>query len=309
MSSSLERLSAGALRWLDGNLEFFDPFSASGRPATHAKAKAALELALLCHCAARLPDPPDTLDGATALVRKLWQDPGLPRLFEDVPKHASAYRLIYAALAPDAIDGTQVRAALARLEPGFLTPRDKSPYQRIEIRHYADKAGVRHTVEPYAELLPHSPLVAFRAAGPGDGTTQDGAPLTGPQAYALTHTGFYLSDFGQTWPGLGGGALTHARDLVRRMLCHCVEHDRWDLAAELVLTQFVLGCEPLDTSEGAAAVDRLIRVQRSDGAIPGRSAALEAPASASPGEFFRKAYHTTLVTALMALVVSSPRPS
>lgn len=37
-----------------------------------------------------------------------------------------------------------------RLSPGFLSPHGKSAYQRIEIRYYADKAGVRHGIEPYA---------------------------------------------------------------------------------------------------------------------------------------------------------------
>ncbi|MEU3907101.1 hypothetical protein AB0F20_25295 [Streptomyces goshikiensis] len=309
MSSPLEQLSAGALGWLGGNLDFFDPFSANVRSAPLARAKAALELALLCHCADRLAEPPQALGEAGALVRKLWQDPDLPRLFAEVPKYTSGYGLIYAALAPDAIDDAQVRAVLAGLDPAFLSPWGKSPYQRVEVRHYADKAGVRHTIEPYTELLPHSPLVAFRAAGPGEAPSGDGAPLTLPQAYAVTHTAFYLGDFGRTSPGLGGDALAHARDLADRLLRHSVEHDLWDLAAELVLTQFILGGEPLDTPSGAAAVECLVRAQRPDGALPGRSAASAADPSASGGEFFRAAYHTTLVTALMALIVASPRPS
>ncbi|MFF8606816.1 DUF6895 family protein [Streptomyces sp. NPDC015346] len=338
MPSPLEQLVAGALGWLGRNLDHFDPFSASARSATHTKAKAALELALLCHCAARTeggaaPEgltAPEELTGATALVHKLWQDPEFPRLFDEVPRYAATYGLIYAALAPDGIDDTQCRATVARLAPDFLSPHGKSPYRRIEIRYYADKAGVRHGIEPYAELLPRSPLLALRAAGPEDppsrdraaedGASRDGAaenptprngaaPLATSEAYALTHTGFYLGDFGRTAPGLAGGALAHARDLVDRMLRHCVEHDRWDLAAELVLTQFILGDEPLHTPSGAAAVECLLRAQRPDGAIPGRSAALTASPSATAGEFFGKAYHTTLVTALMALTVSSPRPS
>ncbi|NXY95228.1 hypothetical protein HYE82_12695 [Streptomyces sp. BR123] len=309
MSTPLDRLSAGTLGWLSGNLDHFDPFAAGAPSAPLGRAKAALELALLCHCAARLADPPEALGEAGALVRKLWQDPDLPRLFAYIPKYGSTYGLAYAALAPDAIDDTQVRATLAGLDAGFLAPQGKSAYQRIEICHYADKAGVRHTIEPYAELLPDSPLVAFRAAEPGDPASEDGTPLTEPQAYAVTHTAFYLGDFGRTAPGLDGSALAHARDLVDRLLVHSVEHDRWDLAAELVLTQYILGTEPLDTPSGAAAVECLVRAQRPDGAIPGRSAALEAHPSASGREFFRKAYHTTLVTALMALVVSSPRPS
>lgn len=106
-------------------------------------------------------------------------------------------------------------------------------------------------------------------------------PLTTPQAYALTHTAFYLGDFGRVAPGIVDGVLEHARDLVRRMLLHCVEHDRWDLAAELVLTQFVLGEDPLRTPSGAAAVECLVRAQRPDGAIPARSAALMASPSAT----------------------------
>jgi hypothetical protein len=319
MSSPLEQLAAGALDWLGGSLDHFDPFSASARPATHNKAKAALELALLCHCAARTGGIPDSLSGATALVRKLWEDPGFPRLFDDVPAYASTYALVHAALAPDGIDDTQCRAALAQLPPDFLSPRGKSPYRRIEIRYYAEKAGVRHGIEPYAELVPRSPLVAFGGAGPEDAAPhdaarkdavpKDAAPLTVPKAYALTHTAFYLGDFGRSAPGLTGSALDRARVLVCRMLRHCVRHEWWDLAAELVLTQFILGSDPLRTPSGAAAVECLLRAQRPDGAIPGRSAALEAPPSASAGEFFRKAYHTTLVAALMALIVSPPRPS
>ncbi|WP_338498215.1 hypothetical protein [Streptomyces sp. SJL17-4] len=324
--SPLEQLSVGALDWLAGNLDHFDPFSASASSATHGKAKAALELGLLCHRAARPDDTtPDPLGGATALVRKLWQDPEFPRLFDDSPAYASTYRLVHAALAPDGIDDTACREALARLDPDFLSPGGKSPYRRIEIRYYADKAGVRHGIEPYAELLPQSPLVAFPAAGAtvaaSKGTV---APLTVPQAYALTHTAFYLGDFGRTGPRVAGADLDHARDLTHRMLLHCVADDLWDLAAELVLTQFVLGEDPRRTSSGAAALECLARAQRPDGAIPGRSAALagapqvtaapqvtdtphvtDAPPVTS-GEFFRKAYHTTLVTALMASIVSSP---
>ncbi|OKJ61703.1 DUF6895 family protein [Streptomyces sp. CB02261] len=309
MASPLEQLSAGALDWLGRNLEHFDPFSTGAGPSTRGRAKAALELALLCHCASRPDGVPEELDGATALVRKLWQHPDFPPLFDEDPAYASTYGLIFAALAPDGIDDALCRETLARLDPGFLSSPGRSPYRRIELRYYADKAGVRHTIEPYADLAPLSPLVALRAAGPGDTAGPDAAPLTTPEAYALTHTGFYLGDFGRTTPGLTGGERAHAEDLVDRMLRHCVTHDWWDLAAELVLTRFILGSDPLRTPSGAAAVECLLRAQRPDGALPGRSAALAGPPSAPPEEFFRTAYHTTLVTALMALAVASPRPS
>lgn len=305
MHVPLDQLSAGALDWLGGNLDHFDPFSPSARSATHGKAKAALELALLCHCWGRLAATQDKrLAKATGLVRMLWQHPHFPRLFHVHPEYASSYGLIYLALAPDGIDDTACRARLTPLAPGFLSPQGKSPYHRLEIRYYADKAGIRHTMEPYAELIGQSRLFTVPSAA-----RENSTPLTTGEAYALTHTSFYLGDFGRTSPGLSVLALARARDLVSRMLTHCVRHERWDLAAELVLTQFILGVEPLCTPTGAAAVECLVRAQRPDGAIPGRSAALRAAASAPPREFFRKAYHTTLVTALMALIVSSARRS
>ncbi|MFF9064307.1 DUF6895 family protein [Streptomyces sp. NPDC014891] len=306
LPSALEQLAAGTLDWLVGNLDHFDPFRATVPSTHHARAKAALELGLLCHRAGRPGDAPDPLAPATALVRKLWQDPDFPRLFEDSPAYTSTYRLVYAALAPDGIDTTPCRQALAALDPGFLSPEGKSPYLRAEVRYYADKAGLRHGIEPYAELLPRSPLVAFRAAAPS-APGVPAAPLTVPQAYALTHTAFYLGDFGRVDPGLSGADLDHARSLTHAMLGHCVAEDLWDLAAELVLTQFVLGEDPLRTPSGAAAVECLAHAQRPDGALPGRSPARAAEPGAPAGAFFRSAYHTTLVTALMASVVTSPR--
>ncbi|MEU6537794.1 hypothetical protein [Streptomyces sp. NPDC047000] len=330
-AATLERLSAGAVGWLARHVEHFDPFPPGPRPAAHGTAthdtathgtartakaaKAALELALLCHCAAARPGgAPAELDGATALLRKLWQDPEFPGLFAAAPGWAATYALAYAALAPDGIDTALCRAAVTALDPAVLSPAGKSPYQRVELRYYADKAGVPHTVEPYADLLPRSPLAAFRAEPPGAGAAPGhNAPLSVPRAYALTHTAFYLGDFGRTAPVLDDGTRAHALDLTDRMLGHCAEHDLWDLAAELVLTQFVLGEDPARTASGAAAVECLARAQRPDGALPGRSAALRAAEPAEPvagaGEFFAAAYHTTLVTALMALTVLPGRPS
>ena len=339
----LEDLSAGALGWLARHVDRFDPLPPGPRPETHKAAKtakaakAALELALLCHCAAARPGgAPAELDGAAALLRKVWQDPEFFRLLAAVPGWAATYTLACAALAPDGIDVTHCRAALVALDPASLSPEGKSPYQRVELRYYADKAGARHTVEPYTDLLPRSPLAAFRAEPPEAGAAPArSAPLSVPRAYALTHTAFYLSDFGRTAPVLDDGTREHARDLTDRMLWHCVEHDLWDLMAELVLTQFVLGEDPARTPSGAAAVECLARAQRTDGALPGRSAALRAAEPAGDeawagtgagagtgvgtgaragvgtgaGEFFAAAYHTTLVTALMALTVLSGRPS
>ncbi|MEV5749795.1 hypothetical protein AB0L00_18400 [Actinoallomurus sp. NPDC052308] len=303
MPSTLDRLAEGTLDWLGHNLEFFDPWSASARSATHGPVKAVLELALLCHCQSRFDARDDRLSEGAALIRALWQSREFQRLIDSQPEYAPRYGLIYAALAPTGIDDRLCRATIARLvADGHLSARGQSPYQRLETRFYADKAGAEHDVEPYEELVALSPLVTLVGTA-----ASDGAPLSTEDAYALTHSSFFLSDFGRQKPG-PAYALERTDDLARRMLDHCVEHDRWDLVGELVMTRFCLGHDPLDTPSGVAAVECLVRAQASDGAIPARSAALLPTAPVSAAEAFRKAYHTTIVTALMSLMLTSARP-
>lgn len=314
MTPVLARLSAGALGWLDGSLDLFDPYSAAAATATHPRAKAALELALLCSCSARLGDPAGgRLDAATGVVRAIWRRPEFLGLLGEDPDLADGYRLIYAALAPEGCDEALRRAALARLSPALLSPADKTPYQRLEIRYYADRVGVRHGIESYPRLIEQSRMVRPPAVPPAPETpAQDPDPdpardpFTLAEAYAVTHSGFYLGDFGRNRSALTGDRLDRARALVAVMLEHGIRHEQWDLAAELVITQFVLGIEPLDDARGAAAVRRLAEVQLPDGALPGRSPELSSdPSTATTAEFFAAAYHTTLVTAMMALILDS----
>jgi hypothetical protein len=302
VTTPLDRLSEGTLDWLTASLEYFDPFSAPARTSTHRKVKAAAELALLCHCWERSDPLDDRLNKAIALVQALWQLPEFERLIAaEEPELVPMYGLIYAALAPIGIDDVLPMATLTRLSAeGYLSPQGKSPYARLETRYYADKAGVDHEIEPYEVLVGQSPPVVLSARA-------SAAPLSVPEAYAVTHSCFYLTDFGKRDPGLADDVLARVDGLVRERLECSVRHDEWDLAAELVLSLCCLGRDPFAGPSGIAAVECLARVQRDNGAIPARSAALKATKPIPEGAFFRKAYHTTLVTAIMAMAAGSVR--
>ncbi|MEV6979230.1 hypothetical protein [Kitasatospora sp. NPDC093806] len=304
-----ERLSAGALGWLGRHLDHFDPYSARAAASPHGKAKAVLELALLCHCWSRLDTADDPrLDTATGFLRTLWRRPDFARLVTADPRCATEYALVHAALAPAGTGAEARRSALALaaadgLTGDGLTGDGRSPLARLELRYYAEKAGVRHRIEPYPELIARNVLVTLPAAAR---TVPDGEPPVGiPEAYALTHSAFYLADFGRTGAPLPAEARADALDLVGRLLAHCVRRDWWDLAAELLMAQRCLGLDPLRTPEGAAAIACLARAQRPDGALPGRSPATSAAPEDPVGERFAKAYHTTLVTALMTLLLGA----
>ncbi|MFJ5117448.1 DUF6895 family protein [Kitasatospora sp. NPDC088548] len=293
--AAVERLSEGALRWIRLHSAYLD--SASGRaelPVTP-RVKALLQLALLYRCWEKAAPSDPGLGQVAATVERVWQNPDHARLLTLDPRYARAFQLIYGALAPAGLAGGPHRAALARVEDdGFLTPRGKSPYLHLETRYYADLAGVGHRLHSYRELYEASLLARHG----------DGRSVAGLDVCDVTHTVFYLSDFGFRDPGLTGEDLERARRTVCRLTDHRVDRGDWDLVGKLVLAQYCLGIDPLRTPSGAAGLSMLAEVQSSGGAIPGRSATDRADAAATAVEFFRVAYQATLVTALAAVIVS-----
>jgi len=287
-------LSAGAIRWLGCNLHFFDPLSSASPLPENMRVKAALELAIFCHSWAKLKPATDLLGEATALLRTIWLRPEFPLLIDaygDV--WADSQRLAYAALAPAGVRDDLRESALARLKTnGYLSPLGKSPTLRLEIRYYADKAHIEHGMESYQDLAAESLLA--RPPTP---------PVSRGLVYTITHTAFHLSDFGCLEMGLPGDVREQAERVTCSMIGSCARQDLWDLTGELVSMLGCLGGDPLATPTGQAGIRCLARAQLDNGAIPGRSAANRAQPSLSSAEFFRKAYHTTLVAALMSLIV------
>ncbi|WP_243761796.1 DUF6895 family protein [Streptomyces sp. YIM 98790] len=290
-----ERLSAGARRWTGQHAGYLDsPAGRAELPVTP-RVKALLQLALLCHYWRRTAPADTALGEATAVVERAWQRPDFPRLLTLGPRTARQFQLMYAALAPPGAATGAGRTALARLAAdGYLTADGEPRYPHLWKRFYAELAGADHRLAPYRELYATSALARAGA----------GQPVDGLDVCHVTHTVFYLSDFGFRDPGLPGPARERALDVMTRLTDRCVRDGAWDLVAKLLLAQHCLGVNPLRTPSGAAGVRMLARAQTPEGAIPGRSAAERAPATATPVEFFRCAYQATLGTALAMLVVT-----
>ncbi|MFF2662556.1 DUF6895 family protein [Kitasatospora sp. NPDC058032] len=293
--AAVASLSAGARSWIGRHCGYLDGPSGRAELPVTPRVKALLQLALL-HRAWAKADPADPeLAGVAATVDRVWRHPGHPPLLTADPRYARQFQLMYGALAPAglAADGPH-RTALAEAVAGdFLTPRRKSPYLRLETRYYAELAAVPHRLGGYPELYRISRLALHT----------DERPLADLDVCNVTHTVFHLADFGFRDPGLGAADLAHARDRVVRLTERCVRRGEWDLTGKLVLAQYCLGLDPLGTPSGAAGLRMLAEVQAPDGAVPGRSAADRAPAGASPVEYFRASYQSTLVVALAAVVL------
>ncbi|MFD0276445.1 DUF6895 family protein [Kitasatospora sp. NPDC127111] len=303
----MAELSTGALHWMRLHSGFLD--SPSGReqlPLTP-RVKALLQLALLRRSWERAAPADPGLAEVTGTVRRVWRDPGFPPQLAAEPRYAWQFRLAYGALAPAGLTDGPHRAVLAELAAGgFPTPRRQSPFGSLETRYYADLAGLPHRLRSYRELYEAGRLARHGA----------GRPLAELDVCDVTHTVFHLTDFGFRAPGPGdpdtdvltGAALEHARDRVCRLTEATVRRGEWDLTGKLVLAQHCLGLDPLRTPSGAAGLRMLADVQSPGGAIPGRGTEDRADAAATPVEFFRKAYQSTLVTALATLTVLHGRP-
>lgn len=287
----LNGLVEGVMRWLGRSLSYFDPFSPSSPLPENRRVKAALELAVFCHRWEKLKPDDELFHEATALLRTVFLRPEFVELIDTHGgEHAGPQRIVYVALAPR----SDLReAVLAQLkEDDCLSPLGKSAYAQLETRYYADKANLEHALESYRDLAARSLLGNLPVPPVSNGT-----------AYALTHTAFFLSDYGHRDMGLPDEIRERAVRAVCSMLGSSADEDLWDLTSELLITLAGLGADVLATPSGQAGIRCLARAQQADGSIPGRSASSGVPLSLPPGQFFRRCYHTTLVTALMTLAV------
>ncbi|MFI1096039.1 DUF6895 family protein [Streptomyces sp. NPDC020917] len=297
--AAAERVSTGALRWIRLHSGFLDAPSGHAELPVTPRVKALLQLALLCRHWERAAPADPALAEVRATVERVWRRPEYPRQLTLDPRYSQPFRLMYGALAPAGLAGSPYPDVLRGLAAeGFLAPRGKSPYLHLETRYYADVAGVAHRLHSYRDLWAASELA--RHGG--------GRSVAGLEVCNVTHTVFYLSDFGLRDPGLDAADLRRARDVVDRLTDRCTARGEWDLSAKLVLAQHCLGLDPRQTASGTAALRMLAEAQSADGAIPGRCAEQRADDATTPAAFFRMAYQATLVAALSTLIVCSARP-
>ncbi|MFE9424098.1 DUF6895 family protein [Kitasatospora sp. NPDC006697] len=285
----LTRLSAGALDWISRHSAFLDTPSGIAELPVTPRVKALLQLAMLRrHWSLAAPAAP-ALAAVDAIVRRVWQRPEYAARLTDDPRYARQFQLMFAALAPAGSGDRLPAAVLAELSgTPFLTSRRKPPYLHLETRYYADLAGAAHRLAPYRELYEASALARHGS----------GLPVGELEVCNVTHTLFYLSDFGLRDPGLTERDRDRARRTVCRLTEKCAARGEWDLTGKLVLAQHCLGLDPLETPSGAAGLRLLAEAQTADGAIPGRSATDRAPGDPDGTAYFRRSYQSTVVAAL-----------
>lgn len=288
------QVAEGGLRWLEDNLEWFDPARWERfLPKRRFRPAPLLELLILLRCLRRGPHAERAERIATVahrLAASVCADADfLDELHRVGPTFAHHAHLV--ALLTDAGHAPEQARILVQAVldtgTGELFAADRPPLSRLELRYVLDLGG-------FAAPQGHS----VRNSVP---TTREG-PLffADDEVYALTHVLFYLTDFGAR-PVSEQDRRDAARTVVA-LLGACLAREDLDLAGELLLCADALGARAHGLVEHGWL--RIAARRRTDGSVPGP---LHDPAVLSrlAGErraayVFGTCFHTTMVAVMAA---------
>src|SRR4051812_18618942 len=213
------------------NLEFFNPFSSetdSTGPDMYGT-KALCELVLMCmlyrQCMKESPDP--RVLNFISFAHSIWQRPDYQERGARNLETFRAYAMIYInLLRSDAVDSSYCEIIQRTLDQRYVTAVELVPSRVMEFRHALDSVGLKHNLPGYEDLYRTSllaqtpPLVYF----------------TNGDAYAVTHTLFYLTDFGlRPITAIPEQQLPTICWMVSTLLGIYLREKNWDIVGELIL--------------------------------------------------------------------------
>jgi Domain of unknown function (DUF6895) len=302
-STPADLLVERALEWLEANLDYFEPFKGGIKVDDYAE-KALVELALLCLCLHRQPryaTHPRTRR-FLQFIADLYSTPLYrERLFRVQGAFVPHAVLIVTLDTCGYLEGDPLRERFQRfIEHSGVSYVEREPHRVLEVRHILDVARFRHHLPSYLALCRASIV----------GKPLNPIYMSDEDAYSLTHTLLYLSDFGsRPIPTLPLQRLHGLYWAVHHLLGMYVHQGNLDIAGELLLS-----CHALrgTTSElYALGWQALLAGQRPDGAVPGPAPEAtdidDGDADKRRERLFEHCYHTTLVATLVGALCPLPR--
>jgi len=290
-----------ALDWLDKHRELFNPLtSPSDDPSTEIYLTKALgELGLLCMLTSRSTkdDLDPRIEHCLQLLLAIWQQSHYYERVVRRPEYFQMYTMIYLVLQQCGIIPDTQKALIQQvIDQGYVLATETTPMRLLDRRHMLDCGQFRHDLPSYAELYQQTLLAQ----------TPELVYLTDTDIYAITHTIFYLTDFGRiSSPFLQGDHLTTIRGCIETLLGVYIRHKNWDLVGELLLDCYCLHWYPEIIFD--LAWTEISQHQLPDGSVPGPRYSQEKRGTLddTAGEqyCFEENYHTTIVNALAGILI------
>jgi hypothetical protein len=313
----LERRLTASLEWLNTNIDCFSTELASdlGEPRIKALSELAIAYAWLDDCRRRASSLANSIPLQQSL--ELWRT-FIIKECEAVaygqsarrrPALAFCYLLPYLALRPSGYQSSYHEDTIRLWRRwGYPAVSETVPYRVLDRQYFLRKFGVLKREPGWRSLYDKTTLARTRCI----------AYLDRADAYSITHTLFYLTDFGNRPLLLPDSEQTRIKEIVEALLVHYWRTSYWDLVGELLIN---LKCLKLGMSICyTGASDAFQRVWLKDGSVPPHRIESE-PDNVDPtnngrgpdedkgpderSKIFRRYYHTTLVGALYCAVTLS----
>jgi hypothetical protein len=293
-NSELVKLRMGCLNWINNNLENFNPINADG---THnfLHSKALTELSFACYCFKRKlgTNTDEYSNKFVSFTYEILQNP----IYREIPAKNPALLILHAtqylALVQFGFEDNYLKEIIQRtISQGYLSSVERPPFRIMDLCYTFTKAGFVHQFPPLEELykrtiLAKSPSVLL---------------MTMPDVYSVTHTIFYLSDWGFDSPKISKNQLSRIRWTVNQLLELYLLKQNWDLTLELLLCCKCLNSFPEILYESAWT--QILKAQQKDGSIPGPfhsdHKCKKEKAKGKKTEPFNENYHTTLIGLLLS---------
>jgi len=300
-SQQLYLLYNKAFDWIDQNIELFNPLKHENDSNTSNlyQTKALGELGLLCmlyqRCTKGILEP--RIERFLLFIYNIWQHPEYQERIVRRPEYFQIYTMIYIVLQQcNVINDDSYKEIIQRtLDQGYVTVTETTPMRLLDRRHMLDCGKFNHNLPSYEELYKNTLLAK----------TPPVIYLTDTDVYAITHTLFYLTDFGRSSATmLNGDHLLTVRWIIETLLGLYLRRKHWDLVGELLLTCQCIHWYPKIIFE--MAWETMVKFQLPDGSMPGPRFYDEQLSKIDGLQkihyCFEQNYHTTIVNAITSFL-------
>jgi hypothetical protein len=292
--AQLPQLIGASLEWLTNNLNRFSPWQDNLLSDAGIKAFAEfttlyayLEESRTGSLAESLPLSENLLTWRSFILRHC-ENPAYAEMARKRPPQALHLLLPYLALRATGYRSPFHEETLKRLKRwGFPRASEVVPYRLLERQHLLWKSKYLHR-EPNWYRLYRNTILGRRCSL---------VYLDQEAAYSITHTLFYLTDFGNRPLLLKAVEVKYITEVVECLLVHYWRLGHWDLVGELLINLNCLGTHESPFYAGASRAFQ--NAWRNDGAVPAERDSVKKLQSRTELEkddlIFRACYHTTLV--------------
>ena len=199
----------------------------------------------------------------------------------------------YITLVEFGFEDNYLREIIQRtISQGYLASVERPPFRIMDLCYTFTKGGFEHSLPPLEELYQRTILAKFPSI----------LFMTMPDAYSITHTIFYLSDWGFGSPKVPENHIKRMKWTVNRLLELYLQKQNWDLTLELLLCCKCLKSNPEILQE--AAWSQILKAQNKDGSIPGPfhtdDQCKKEETEKKETDLFNENYHTTLIGLLLS---------